>query len=343
LDSPESVYLAKVPFEIFALGNGARFKYRYNRIFGKWLEWNIGNYDVVIIEGVWQNHSRVAAKIAFSKAIPYYVVPHGMLAPWFKSHRIKFFLKTIFWLLFERHVINNADKVLFTCKQEMYAARDSFRPYTPNEAVVTLGCAEPPLLNNEVNNTLDYNYFIFLGRLDPIKALDNLIVGYSKARLKNNSVFPKLLLVGPSSKKYESELKSLVIDCGVSNDVIFFGPCFSSQKWELMRNAQALILPSHHENFGMVVCESIALGIPVLISENVNIQKEIISAGAGLVFKNTPFEISSYLLKFNQLSPIDVQNMSKSCIKLYRARFTNKAAAKELESVLLTGLGNKEI
>ncbi len=334
LDHPNDSFLKKIPFTLFPLGKGAKFKYHYNKIVAKWLVNHIDNYDVVIIEGLWQNHSRITAKIAKQKNCPYLVIPHGMLAPWFKKFHFKYQLKRLFWILFERSVINNAQGVLFTCKQELLSARESFPFYFPKEKIVSLGCGSvsPENISNILN--IDFEYYLFLGRIDPIKGIDNLIIGYANAKSRTTRTMPKIMLVGPSSKKYEMQLKSLALEYKVESDIVFYGPCFNEQKWELINKSSALILPSFHENFGMVVCEALSLGVPVLISKYVNIQCDIFEEKAGVIFDNSPQGIALTLLSFTDMSSCRKNEMSKNGLNMYNKFYTNKSAAIALNNVI---------
>ncbi len=80
-----------------------------------------------------------------------------------------------------------------------------------------------------------------------------------------------------------SKMRQLASSLGIANDVIWTGPLYGNAKWNILRAAEAYILPSHQENFGISVVEALACGIPVLISDKVNIRREIEAAGCGLV------------------------------------------------------------
>ena len=73
-------------------------------------------------------------------------------------------------------------------------------------------------------------------------------------------------------------------------------------KWGAFRACEALILPSHQENFGIVVAEAMACARPVLISNKVNIWREVEKAGAGLVDEDTLEGARSLIQRFYELS-----------------------------------------
>ena len=54
-------------------------------------------------------------------------------------------------------------------------------------------------------------------------------------------------------------------------------------KWGALRVADALILPSHQENFGMVIAEALSVGTPVFLTNKVNLWREVVDCCAGIV------------------------------------------------------------
>ena len=93
-----------------------------------------------------------------------------------------------------------------------------------------------------------------------------------------------MLIVGPqSSDAYRSELDLIILNESdeIRASIHWSGMVTGALKWSILSQAQAMILPSHQENFGIVVAESLALGVPVLISKQVNIWREIHGYGAG--------------------------------------------------------------
>jgi hypothetical protein len=69
-------------------------------------------------------------------------------------------------------------------------------------------------------------------------------------------------------------------------------------KWGALYGCEAFVLPSHQENFGIAVVEALACGKPVLISDQVNIWREIVEDGAGLVEGDTEEGVEKLLRNF---------------------------------------------
>ena len=105
-------------------------------------------------------------------------------------------------------------------------------------------------------------------------------------------------------------------------------------KWGAIRGATALVLPSHQENFAIVVAEAMACGVPVLITDRVNIWREIMEDGAGLVAQDTISGIADLLARFlSQKSETNeaMRQRAKSC---FDARFDLQQSASQFLEIM---------
>jgi glycosyltransferase involved in cell wall biosynthesis len=219
-----------------------------------------------------------------------------MLDPWFQrdpSRRFKALRNSIYWSFFERHVVNGSDALLFTCEEELRLARSTFRGYRPKQEVnIGYGIAEPPVFNSRMHTAFHSKcpelrskpYFLFLGRIHPKKGVDLLIQAYEavlKTKSLKTTVFPDLVIAGPGwDSNYGRELKASLPQIA---RVHVLDMLEGDAKWGALHGCQAFILPSHQENFGIAVVEALACNKPVLISDKVNIWREIERDGAGFV------------------------------------------------------------
>ena len=126
------------------------------------------------------------------------------------------------------------------------------------------------------------------------KGIDLLL--QSIARNIHNYKNHAFVIAGPGKDSYVSRLKMMSADLGVTDQVIWAGPLYGELKWAAIRNADAYVLPSHQENFGISVVEALACGTPVLITNKVNIWREIVADGGGLT-ENDDLEGASRLLE----------------------------------------------
>lgn len=304
LDEPNAEFLRKDPFVIHALGP-FEGPWQYGRKLFPWLIENMPRFDAVIVEGLWLYYGHAARKAiqhlkanrSSAKVPKLFVMPHGMLDPYFQrapERRLKAIRNWVYWKFVESKLINEADGLLFTCDEELTLARQTFRPYHPHrELNIGFGIQEPPPYESSMYEEFltacpevrDQPYILFLSRIHEKKGVDILINGYAKSYKAGH---PKLVIAGPGlDTAYGQTVQKLAAQHNLKNEIIFPGMLSGKKKWGAFYNCEAFALVSHQENFGIAVVEALACNKVVLISNQVNIWKEIISVGAGLVSEDT--------------------------------------------------------
>jgi len=344
LDDPNSDYLAGDTLRIHALGQG-RGLWNYHPALLPWLYEHLPDYDVIILNGLWQFQGYALWKAAkHPKAPPYYIFPHGMLDPWFQKMSVrplKALRNWIFWKTIQHRVIREAAGLLFTCEEERLLARLPFRPYSPKqEAVVGLGLPEPPEYNAKMKaafaekcpNIGENKYFLFLGRIHPKKGVELLIKAYSAlCRSSGDPLLPKLVIAGPGLEiQYGQKMKKLASEICPPNSIFWPGMLTGDAKWGALYNAEAFVLTSHQENFGIAVVEALACGKPVLISNQINIWREIEEDKAGLVGDDTVEGAENIFLRWKNLSTEDKAVMQVAAKSSYKNRFDTALIAQKL-------------
>lgn len=342
LDDPESSWIETFRYPVHTF-KGKLASLQYNRQFSMWLSEHVTDYDVVIIHGLWQYHSYKTAQKCVEFNVPYVSFVHGMLDPWFnRENRLKQLKKSLYWAFFERHNINNASKVLFTSNEEQSLARLSFKPYAANEQVVAYGSQLPEMSEEEVKAYFfkqhpfvkGKRFALFLSRVHPKKGIDLLIEAIAKfTELPSDFV---LVIAGPVSDAYKKQLTDLSNKLGVSGKILWVGMLQGDDKWGAFYAADVFILPSHQENFGIVVAEALSTGTPVLISNKVNIWREIKASGAGFVENDSVTGASQLLTKWFALSEAGKEAMQKNALVCYDKHFSIESAVNDLEKVLLS-------
>ena len=109
-------------------------------------------------------------------------------------------------------------------------------------------------------------YILYIGRIHPKKAIDNLIKAVLMSEEFMNSDFV-LKIAGTGKKEFENDLRELVDKLGLNQKVIFVGQVEGIEKQKILADAFWTIMPSHTENFGIVVLESLAQSTPVIASK----------------------------------------------------------------------------
>jgi glycosyltransferase involved in cell wall biosynthesis len=252
-----------------------------------WLQKNAGQYDLLHIHTLWSFSSAVAARAAKRHGIPYIVRPAGMLSPYTWSRgRLK---KNAYWIGIERATIRDAAGFHVTSDDE--AAEVRWLRSDANTFVIPNG-VEPaaftePRMTTHLRNRCETSaqnlpILLFLSRLHPKKGiLDRLLPAVAAMRTSC-----LLAIVGDEDSRaqgYEAAIQNAIKGFGLENRVAMLGPVFGNERWALFDGAAAFVLPSHSENFGIVVAEAMARGCPVVITKEVQAAALVTKAGAGIV------------------------------------------------------------
>jgi glycosyltransferase involved in cell wall biosynthesis len=242
----------------------------------------VASADIVHVAGLWEAIQHSAAVAARGRGIPYLFSPHGMLDPWSLARRK--WIKRLYMVWRLREDLDRAAAIHYTCEVE----RDLVQP---------LRLHAPPIIEP---NGLDLSEFqslpspdvfrarhrqlaggkpfvLFLSRIDPKKGLDLLVPAF--ARLQKTDAL--LVIAGPDLVNYQAEVQRLASDQGIADRVLFTGMLRGTERIEALAAATLFVLPSYQENFGIAVIEALAAGVPVVISDQVNIHAEIAAAGVG--------------------------------------------------------------
>ena len=293
LDSPDEPFLRDLRFPVHPLGRSGG-KYGYSERWVPWLRENAGNYDVVIVNGLWTFNSFGTWRALRGGHTPYVVFTHGMMDPWFKrQYPLKHLKKWLYWPWAEYRVLRDASAVLFTCDEERRLARESFALYRCHEAIAGLGIRSPEGDPSEQRQEFFAHFphlrgqrlALFLSRIHRKKGCDLLLEAFA-GRFKDDPAW-HLVMAGPDQVGWQAELHRRAVELGIADRITWAGMLSGAVKWGAYRAAEIFVLPSHSENFGMVVAEALACGLPVLISDKVNIWREIAAAEAGIVASDT--------------------------------------------------------
>lgn len=345
LDDPAAPWVANFPLKLHALGPARMrnkwLRYSFAARLVPWLRANVDNYDAVIIHGIWQYHTFAAWRVLRAHRIPYFVFTHGMLDPWFKrTYPLKHLKKWLYWPWADYRVLRDARAVLFTCEDERILARQSFWLYRCREFVVGYGTTAASG-NAELQRESFLRAFpalrgkrliLFLSRIHPKKGCDLLLEAFAHASHRDPSLH--LVMAGPDQVGWQRELMARAETLGIAGRVTWTGMLSGELKWGAYRAAEAFVLPSHQENFGIVVAEAMACGVPVLISNKVNIWREVEAGGAGLIAEDDLAGITAQLHRWIDATDSDRQRMRHSALECFRRRFEMHAAIERLHNLL---------
>jgi glycosyltransferase involved in cell wall biosynthesis len=337
-DGPEGdAWQSSLPCPVHPCGPG-KSNYGYSPRLDDWLEANRDRFDGVIVNGVWQYHG-VAARRAFAGRKPYVVFAHGMLDPYFKNRfPLKHLKKLVYWTFQEHRTLNHAQAVCFTSEEEKRIAAEGF-PFQHFRRVVipygTMGpSGEPAQLRqafqSQFPEVAGRPYLLFLSRIHPKKGCDLLLEAFAAAGAPEM----QLVMAGPDETGWGTELRRLAERLGIASRVTWTGMLRGDAKWGALSGAEAFVLPSHQENFGIAVADALACGLIPLISDKVNIALDIAADGAGLVETDTVEGTTRLLQRFRALTTQERSTMRANALQCYLRRYALGNAAQELYQAL---------
>lgn len=354
LDNPDAPYLKNFQIKVHAQGsNNLKLhnktvswlhpikRYGYTPKIIPWLTRNAQNYDLIIVNGLW-NYSTYSASRALKKCkTPYVVYTHGMLDPWFRrTYPLKYALKCISWLLCEHGLLKGASAVLFTAEEERLLSHGSFWGHTFVERVVGYGTHEPPPYSETQKNAFlkavpelhGRRYLLFLSRIHPKKGCDLLIRAF--ARIASQFPDVDLVIAGPDQVGIKQQLQSEAKDLAIASRIHWPGLLQGDAKYGAYRMADAMVLPSHQENFGIVVAEALACAIPVLITNKVNIWREVQAGGGGLIANDDIDDITKMLTRFLSMPKEERALMGDAALRSFKQKFDITVACKTLVDII---------
>jgi glycosyltransferase involved in cell wall biosynthesis len=335
-DPPNAPWLGAIAAPVFALGPGISF-YCYAPRLLPWLRANAANYDAVIVNGLWRYSDFAVWRALHGTTTPYFVFTHGMLDPWFRhNYRLKHMKKWMYWPWAQYRVLRDARAVLFTCQEERLRASQSFWLYRANEAVTRYGTSRPPSGDGSTffsayPRLRSKRIVLFLSRLHEKKGCDILLDAFAMVADLDESVH--LVMAGPDPTGLAASLHARAKRLGIYQRVTWPGMLRGDLKWGAFRAAEIFCLPSHHENFGIVVAEALGCGTPVLISDKVHIWREIADDAAGFVDEDTVQGTVRNLRRWLGCDRTDMARLSTRARQCFESRFEIHLAAERLLTI----------
>ena len=260
-------------------------EYKFSWPFTQWLKTNIKNYNLLHIHSIFCFPTACAAHYARKYQIPYIIRPAGMLDDW--SMKQKGWRKKIYFQIVEKKSLENAIAIHYTSEAEKNAAEKL--PFFTRGIVIPLSVAidirfqtlEQGTFRKKYSEYAGKKIVTFLSRLDPKKGLKLLLEALSRLGRRRNDFV--LLIAGKGKRDYEHQVRKWTRELHLESQTFFLGFLDSERKYELLRDTDLFVLPSHQENFGLAVVEAMQMGVPVVVSDQIDLSQEIESRGAGRV------------------------------------------------------------
>jgi glycosyltransferase involved in cell wall biosynthesis len=271
------------------------YGYYYSPALGDFLRKGVKEYDAVHIHGIWTYPTFIASRICKANNVPYIIRTCGMLDFWSMSQRpIK---KRIYFYLAERQNLKNASFIQFSMKREFERSfykkwEDKRLKYIPNILYlrdIDVADAEP------TSRLANKRYILFFGKLCYKKGLDVLIEAF--ALLQREAAYKNiyLVLMGSDRDNYFEKLKKKISYLEAGSKIINIGMIYGDKRFGIVKRALFMCLPSRQENLGLSIIETLACGVPVLVSDSVDIAHLIAKEYAGKISSINPGKLCSVM------------------------------------------------
>ncbi len=301
----------------------------------------LNELDLIHNHGLWMFPNVYARQAALSHGLPLVISPHGMLEAWSLKHsRTK---KWLAWLLYEQKNLNNATVFHATSREEVNSIRQlGFQQpivLIPNGIDVPKGNYQPSkeVLTKLFPALTDKRWLLFFSRLHPKKGIDNLLYVWQELAVKYSDWH--LVIAGPNLINYQEKLELLVKKMNLVENVTFTGMLSGEYKACALSNADLFVLPTHSENFGIAIAESLAYGVPVITTKGAPWQ-ELETYKCGWWVEDNQEALMDALVEAMEMPANKRQEMGLKGRKLVEVKYSWQSIAKDMASVyhwILTG------
>ena len=278
--------------------------------------------DVVHVNCCWLPACAAVQRVAQRQGYKVVLTPHGMLEPWI-IHRHYLTRKLPALWLYQRDAIRKADCLQATADSE----RDNLLAlgYNRNIHVVKLGIDADGIEMKQ--SWKKSKKILFLSRVHVKKGIDYLIE--ATAMLRNELQGYKILVAGEGDEEYVVSLKKQILSLGLQDIMELIGGVYGEQKWELFRQADFFVLPTHSENFGLAIAEALASGTPVITTVGTP-WSDLNSSHSGAWIEIGTQPLVETLRRFLAYSETELELMGRNGRHLIESRYSAKIMAEEM-------------
>lgn len=308
------------------------FGWRRSKEFGRGLSQAIRSVDIVHISEFWLYPVLAASGIAYAHGVPYVLRPAGSLDPWNLRHgawkRIK---KRLYLEMIGRKMMQRAACLHATSPQEADSLRrlgyDDPVCVIPNGVdVAEFAEGDASEAETEWPHLKDRPVVLFLSRLNPKKGLDVLIPAWADVVRSGACKEAVLVVAGPDEGGYGRVVQALIERHDVGSHVCMTGIVTGRRKATLLKRADIFILPSHSENFGIVVAEALACGTPVITTTGTP-WTQLEQVDAGRCVPARPAELAGAIRELLGMSASRRQAMGQRGLEFVQAKLTWQSVA----------------
>lgn len=297
--------------------------------------------DLIHNHGLWMLPNLYARQAAVNNNIPLIVSPEGMLEAW--SLKNSPYKKWLAWRLYERKNLSSATVFHATSVEEVQSIRKL--GYKQPIALIPNGVNIPDLdqlpdkkiLADLYPELREKKWLLFLSRIHPKKGLDNLLSVWKELAVK----FPEwhLIIAGSDLINYQVKLEEITAQLKLEQRVTFTGMLSGNIKESALSNADLFVLPTHSENFGIVVAESLAYRVPVVTTKGAPWQ-DLLEYECGWWIEDNQRDLAITLAEAMQLEDRERQEMGARGRLMVEKKYSWHSVAGEMAELyrwVLTG------
>ena len=301
----------------------------------------IQSSDLLFFHDIWSPELLQLARIARIFSKPYIMPIYGSFTPWAMEQ--KRWKKIPYLAIAGRHLLRNAQLIQVVSEVERTqtkhwasGVRTVLAPYLLNiDSPHSPSTAAQGGSTSKTTGVKRTFTFLFLSRFHKKKGIETLI--YASRELRKRGYIFKTLIAGTGDPQYTKYLKDQVSTLGLAHEIRFCGPVFGVAKSELFTSVDAFILPSWSENFGLVLVEAMAAGLPVITTFAVDIWPFLKSGGA-IIAKNHPDSLADSMEEIITTPQLQLANNASRSKEWVASHFSFEARTKLFTSLIRMAL-----
>jgi glycosyltransferase involved in cell wall biosynthesis len=217
--------------------------------------------DLIHCHGLWAFHDRTVPPLSRRLGIPYVVSPHGMLETWAWNYH--WWKKRPVWWLWERRFLQSASLLVGTASSEIQSFRQ--RGLGRPSAMIPIGVFVPDGIPSSLNQEYKIKTVLFLSRIHFKKGLLNLVEAWQQLNVSLTEW--RVVVAGPDEGGHLAVVQEAIKKAGLEVVFSFIGAVEGNEKWKTYQKADLFVLPTYSENFGIVIAEALACGVPVITTK----------------------------------------------------------------------------
>jgi glycosyltransferase involved in cell wall biosynthesis len=327
VEGVEVYYFSHVPVPLMPL-------FFYSPVLGRACREQINQFDAAYLSLNWNYPTMMAAQSALSASVPYVFSPRGCLMTW--SMQQLRWQKCIYLTLIERRLMNGASAI--HCTGAMEQVQLAAWHFKPPAFIVQNGVDIGPFqhlpargqLRRSLGISPTATVSLFVGRLHKMKRVGPMVQAFAQVTQALPSAH--LIIAGPDEDGSGRAAQEKAHALGLSDRVHFTGLLTGTGLLQAYAEADLLVLLSHRENFGMVVAEAMAAGVPVLISDQVGLAEEVKEVNAGCMVSSKIEDIARTWTQM--LTSPALRSMGSRGRNLVKERFASEVVAAQMIELL---------